>query len=87
MAAGHRHWRQVCAIVKAEHRTCHLCHQPIDTTLRWPHPLSFSGDHLTPTANGGTDTYPNCGASHLTCNCARHDDPLPSQTNRRSDDW
>jgi len=86
MAAGTRRWRTICAAVKREGRPCHLCTEPIDPTLRWPHPRSFSGDHLHPSHTGGPDTYANCGATHLTCNTARHDNPL-TPTNHRSDDW
>jgi hypothetical protein len=74
-----REWRKVCARVRAEHRPCHLCGQPIDYRLTYRDPAtgkvnkrSFSGDHLIPWTDGGPDTYANCGASHLDCNVRRH---------------
>jgi 5-methylcytosine-specific restriction endonuclease McrA len=82
MAAGTRYWREQCAArVRAERRPCWLhahglCKYngaPIDYTARFPHPRSFSADHIIPTNAGGRDTYRNCGASHLRCNTARHD--------------
>ena len=76
MAAGTRRWRTICAIIKAEHQPCWLCGEPIDPALRWPHPYSFSGDHVIPTHHGGQDTYENARSSHLRCNCARHADDI-----------
>lgn len=47
---------------------CSLCGKPIDYTLPHPHPKSYVVDHITPLANGGTDTLDNKQAAHRDCN-------------------
>jgi 5-methylcytosine-specific restriction endonuclease McrA len=51
---------------------CHLCHAPIDLTLKFPHPYSFSLDHYIPQSKGG-DVWAldNCLPAHLTHNQSR----------------
>lgn len=93
MPAGHRRWRTIAATVRNENRPCWLHEhglcihngQPIRYDLAWPHTLSYSADHITPTNHGGHDTYTNCAATHLGCNTARHDRILTM--NARSDKW
>lgn len=50
------------AALRAQQRACCLCGADIDTTLRAPHPLSFSAHHLTGDKRGPMD------AAHLVCN-------------------
>ena len=51
---GHR-WRKAVALVRnRKPMVCTLCSQPIDLTLRYPHPYSFSVDHTVALANGGS---------------------------------
>lgn len=52
---------------------CGLCVQPIDLTLRWPHPESFSIEHITPLSKGGEHSYVNTQSAHLVCNMRKHD--------------
>jgi 5-methylcytosine-specific restriction endonuclease McrA len=57
---------------------CWLCSERIDLTLRWPHRLSWSLDHVIPLARGGSLLDPaNARPAHLACNCKRQDDPPP----------
>ena len=50
---------------------CHICGEPIDYSLRYPDPFSFTVDHVHPIAKGGSDTLDNKAAAHFTCNRAK----------------
>ena len=52
---------------------CQICHQSIDTTIKYPDPLSLSLDHILPRSQGGTDAQSNLRATHLVCNVRRGD--------------
>lgn len=52
---------------KATNAPCHLCGHPIDYNLDYIHPMSFTADHLTPVAAGGSMTGPLAPA-HRSCN-------------------
>ena len=54
---------------------CTFCRQPIDLTLKYPHPKSFVVDHKQPTSHGGSDNYEQLRPSHADCNRARSDLP------------
>lgn len=56
------------ARVRATKPACHICGQPIDYTLKWPHPRCYVIDHDTPLARGGLDTIENVKAAHNECN-------------------
>ena len=61
--------RKLKARLRAEHRPCHLCHQPIDYSLPSGDPWSFELDHITPRSRGGAlYDYENCDAAHRICN-------------------
>lgn len=47
---------------------CALCGMPLDKSLKYPHPLSTSIDHIIPVALGGRSTLDNLQATHLQCN-------------------
>lgn len=47
---------------------CHICGEPIDYTLKTPHPRSFEADHVQALARGGADALPNFKAAHRECN-------------------
>jgi 5-methylcytosine-specific restriction endonuclease McrA len=49
--------------------TCAICHKPIDPTLKWPDPQSFTIDHITPRSHGGAIwDIANMQPAHLSCN-------------------
>ena len=54
--------------------TCGICGQPIDMTLKYPHPLSACIDHIIPIARGGhPSAMENLQLAHLKCNNAKGD--------------
>jgi hypothetical protein len=69
---GNRRYRQLRERVKAEEKTCWLCHEMIDGARIFPDPWSFSLDHVRPVALGGSFfDRDNCHAAHLRCNTSR----------------
>lgn len=50
--------------------TCWLCGKPIDKSLKHPHKMSFTADHVDPIATGGHNTGP-LRPAHLACNSKR----------------
>lgn len=66
--------RRIAQDVKAG-APCALCQQPIDLELRYPHPLSFTVDHITPTSHGGSDDFDQLRPVHNRCNRARSNGP------------
>lgn len=65
-----RRFRQLAKQVRARRRPCRICGEPIDYSLRYPHPRSFSVEHIKSWA-----THPhlredpaNLDAAHLSCN-------------------
>ena len=51
--------------------TCILCGQPIDPTLKAPHPKSRTLEHLTPIARGGRHDLNNLAFAHYGCNASK----------------
>ena len=61
---------------KAIRRTrppCGVCGEPIDYTLRYPDPMSYTVDHVVPLAKGGSDELDNKQAAHRKCNRDKSD--------------
>lgn len=54
---------------------CGICHQPIDTALTYPHPMSFSIDHIIPRSVKPDHTFNNLRSTHLKCNMERGNKP------------
>jgi hypothetical protein len=50
---------------------CLICGWPIDPTLKSPHPMSASRDHIKQRAVGGSDHPKNIRIVHLMCNMRR----------------
>lgn len=56
-------------IIIAQQDVCALCGQPVDKTLKFPHPMSASVDHIIPIAKGGhPSALDNLQLTHLICN-------------------
>ncbi|MGO4130870.1 HNH endonuclease [Janibacter sp. RAF20_2_2] len=66
--------RRIAQQVKAG-APCALCGRPIDLELAYPHPDSFTVDHITPTSHGGTDHYEQLRPAHFRCNRTRSNGP------------
>ena len=70
-ANGHRR-RQVRARVLREEDVCWLCGQPVDKTLKTPHPGSPEVDEVVPVSLGGSPIErSNCRLAHRACNVRR----------------
>lgn len=51
---------------------CWWCRRPIDLTLKYPDPWSWSLDHFTPISQGGDPwSLDGCLSTHLFCNQSR----------------
>lgn len=52
--------------------TCMICFKPLDMSIKGPHPLAPSADHIIPVSLGG-DPYSqdNLRPAHYGCNSAR----------------
>lgn len=71
-----RQWRDIRAHHLAIGAPCNICGNPINPTIRKPHPLSFAVDHIVPKEHGGTNSIENTAAVHAGCNSAKRDRPL-----------
>ena len=55
--------------ILATQSVCYLCGQPIDPTLKFPHPYSATIDHVIPISQDGDKTdIDNMRAAHFRCN-------------------
>ncbi|MVU83469.1 HNH endonuclease [Nocardia sp. ET3-3] len=67
---GHRRHRRNRERLKRLREPCHLCDEPIDYSIPYPHPDSFEADHVKPVSKGGY-LFGELRASHKRCNTAR----------------
>lgn len=58
-------------VMERDGNRCALCEGLIDQSLRFPHPMSRSVDHIVPLSVGGTHTFDNVQAAHLGCNTSK----------------
>lgn len=47
---------------------CGICGKVIDKSIKHPHPLSLSLDHILPISRGGLHTIDNVQVAHMSCN-------------------
>lgn len=59
---------QVKEIYDRDGWICGICHKPVNSRLRFPHPKSPSLDHIIPIAIGGSHIKKNVQLAHLSCN-------------------
>lgn len=91
MTAGRSgsNWRRLHAEVKARRDVCYHCGQPIDYTLKWPDPASFSVDHLLSKKHHPelAEDPGNLYASHLRCNQSKYTNEVKLSLGNRSEDF
>lgn len=65
------------ALVRRTGANCHICGEPIDYSLKSPHPMSFELDHkISMAVDPSLASVPsNWAASHRKCNRAKSDKP------------
>lgn len=57
------------AKILATREVCGICGRPVDKSLRWPHPLSPTVDHIIPIDKGGHPSdMDNLQLAHWCCN-------------------
>lgn len=60
--------------ILATQTVCGICGQPVDKSLKWPHPLSACVDHIIPLDKGGHPfALDNLQLAHMTCNRDKSD--------------
>ncbi len=60
--------------VLARDNVCAICGLPVDKTLKFPHPMSPTVDHIVPVAKGGHPSdLDNLQLTHFTCNRQKSD--------------
>ncbi|WP_368668741.1 HNH endonuclease [Sporosarcina sp. 6E9] len=58
----------------ATQNTCGICGHPVDFSLKVPHPMSATADHIIPVAkNGHPSDIDNLQLAHWTCNRQKSD--------------
>lgn len=84
-----RTWRRLRQEVRARHGQCCRCEQPIDYSLRWPDPDSFSVDHWQPLSLRPdlAEDPSNLMAAHLRCNQSHGDEPPSPGLGEPSEHW
>ncbi len=55
---------------------CQICHKRVNKSLKHPHLMSPSLDHIIPLSQGGSHTYANVQLTHLRCNLSKQDNVL-----------
>ena len=59
---------------------CGICGKPVDKSLRYPHPLSPTVDHIIPVNRGGhPSSLENLQLAHWMCNRQKSDKLLSAQ--------
>ena len=66
------------AKILATREVCGICGRPVDKSLRWPHPLSPTVDHIIPINKGGHPSdLSNLQLAHWACNRKKSDKVYP----------
>ncbi len=90
-SAGRRgsRWRTLVANQRAKHQPCYMDGQPIDYTLEWPDPNSFSVDHIKSWIDHPElrEDPANLASAHLKCNQAKGKGAAPVTIGLTSEEW
>lgn len=66
--------------IYATQTVCAICGKPVDFSLKYPHPLSPTIDHIIPLAKGGHPSdIDNLQLAHRCCNRQKSDKLMPSR--------
>ena len=66
--------------IYATQTVCGICGKPVDFSLKYPHPLSPTIDHIIPVAKGGHPSdIDNLQLAHRCCNRAKSDKLIPKE--------
>lgn len=60
-------------IILVTQNICGICGQPVDKSLKYPHPFSPTVDHIIPCNKGGSDELDNLQLAHRRCNRLKSD--------------
>jgi len=66
-----RHGVNPARLADRDGADCGLCGEPVELSLRFPHPMSPSVDHVVPWSLGGSHDLANLQLAHLSCNCRK----------------
>ena len=70
--------------ILATQTVCGICGRPVDKSLRYPHPMSATVDHIIPIARGGHPSdLENLQLAHWTCNRQKSDKLVPYQEKKK----
>lgn len=62
---------------------CGICGQPVDHSLKYPHPMSATVDHIIPVSKGGHPTdINNLQLAHRSCNRQKSDKIIEKPTEK-----
>ena len=71
--------------ILASQDTCGICGKPVDKSLRWPHPMCATIDHIIPVNRGGhPSSIDNLQLAHWTCNRQKSDNVLNQQKSAKA---
>ena len=81
-------YRRHKARLRRTANVCHICGYPIDKSLKFPDPQSFSVDHIEPFSLNAELRLAreNLAAAHLGCNASKGN-RTPGDDDPRSRDW
>ena len=70
--------------ILATQTVCGICGRPVDKSLKYPHPMSATVDHIIPVARGGHPSdIENLQLAHFTCNRQKSDKLYPGEKKKR----